>query len=413
MNREEVLATLEEKFVCYTKISSMSDRQKASQVRPSTPEQRNMFIQLVKDLHTLGITDVEDGGFYVIAKIKGNVPSTDTIAFITHVDTASDCKANGVQTQTHPNYDGGDIVLKDGVTITPQANPDLLQYKGTTIFTSDGTTLLGGDDKSGVSAVMAALTQLVKHPELPHGDLEIVFTSDEETGFGMADFPFEKLQSTVCHTLDREGKNIIDAECFNASQATIKIHGIAHHTGTAKGYMVNALTLAGKFLTMLPGSEAPETTERKEGFYAPVSMEGNISLMTIDMILRDFKLDGLKRREAMIQEMAKSFEVINPGCRIEVSFEHQYYNLGDTLGKFPQSTANIVKACEKVGQPIKFSWIRGGTDGALLSEHTGKPCPNIYTGCYNFHSQYEWASLEAMYEATELVLAIMEVYTEK
>ena len=414
MNKTEVSKVLLSRFVKYAKIDSMSCEKAADEgIRPSTAIQKDMLMQVQKDLKSIGVDDISDGGFYVIGRIKSNVAGAPAVGLMAHVDTASDVEGNGVKPLVHENYDGSDLVLKNDVVITVKDNKDLLNYKGGTIITSDGTTLLGADDKAGVAEIMAAAEQLMVHPEMKHGEVELIFTTDEETGHGLDNFPYEKLHCTTCYTLDGGAQNIIETECFNASHAQVKFVGKSYHFGAARGRMISAIDMASKFLNLVPAGERPETTMEREGYYGAVEIKGGVASAQLDFILRDFDLDGLERREKFLTNLAATVEEAHPGSSVDVTITRQYYNMAEVSKKHPEAVDNIIAACKKLNQPAHFELIRGGTDGARMANEADIPCPNLYTGGYNYHSLYEWCALSPMAEVVELVLAILEVGTQK
>jgi tripeptide aminopeptidase len=289
--------------------------------------------------------------------------------------------------------------------------PDLEASIGDTIITSDGTTLLGADDKAGIAEIMSAVEYLQANPQFPHGPLEIIFTPDEETGKGMDRFPKEKIRSRCCYTLDGDVRGSLEYECFNAYRAEVLFRGIATHPGRARGAMVNAISMLGAFLNLLPGRESPEATDGRYGFYHTVEISGNAEEAKLSLILRDFEHDEVLRRAEALEAFAAAVEAASPGGKVEVSCGKQYLNMRGAFEKDPLIIGLAEKAVASLGMEPLFTPIRGGTDGARLSE-MGIPTPNIFTGGHNFHSLGEWASLETMTLAAETVLSLAALWAE-
>ncbi len=334
--------------------------------------------------------------------LKGNVPG-EPLAFMAHVDTADDVPGNGVRPVVHRNYDGKDIVL-DGVVIRTDENPDLVKYAGGTVITSDGTTLLGADDKAGVAVIMEMLSALSSDPSIPHPDIEVYFTPDEETGHSLDRFPYDRMKATVCYTVDGTEEGVIDTGCFNASSAVIRIKGMAVHPGSAKGVMRNAVQAASYIAQSLPASESPEATDGLEGFISVMDMKGSVDHAEMSLILRDFNMKGLERREEMVRTIVRSAESI---YRVTVTFdiERSYCNFSEVTSSHPYALERLRAAARSIALDITENMVRGGTDGAHLSTHS-IASPDIFTGGHNLHSVTEWVALEAMERSLELVLAI-------
>jgi tripeptide aminopeptidase len=372
---------------------------------------------LEQELRNMGIADAapDEQGF-IIARLPSNLPAPrgaeiPCIGFMAHVDTASDVPAVGVKPRARKNYDGGIIELADGVKITPADNPSLLRYRGDTIISSDGTTLLGADDKAGVAAIMGAVEYLLAHPEIPHGDVEIIFTPDEETGKGMDNFPRERLRSTAVYTLDGEGEGTIESECFNAWKVDVKFIGQVIHIGYARGKMANAVSMAARFVEMLPRSESPEATDGSFGYYCPMDIAGNLDEAKVEVYLRDFDEAQIRRRMEALRAFAAAVEAAFPGGRVELKEEKQYRNMKNAFGADPRVLDYLGRAVRQAGVEPVYKSIRGGTDGARLSE-MGVPTPNLFMGGENFHAKTEWVSLGAMERAAQTVINLLRIWAE-
>jgi tripeptide aminopeptidase len=348
------------------------------------------------------------------ARLSANSPparDVPCIGFMAHVDTAQDAPGSPVRPVVHENYAGGTICLSGGLKIDPAENPALLRYKGDSIISSDGTTLLGADDKAGVAAIMSAAEYLLAHPEIPRGEVELIFTPDEETGLGMDNFPLDRIRSVAAYTLDGDGEGAIEAECFNAVKAEARFFGKAIHIGHARGRLANAVAMACRFVELLPRSESPEATDGNFGYYCPMEIKGSIEEASLEIFLRDFEEAEMARRTAALTTFAAAVEAAFPGGRVSLRTEEQYRNMKDAFQKDPRVLAYLARAVTETGiQPV-FKSIRGGTDGARLSEK-GIPTPNIFMGGQNFHSRTEWVSLSAMRRAAETVVNLVRIWAE-
>lgn len=408
MFKEEVL----ERFLRYTVIDTMSDESVADKKHPSTEGQWDLLWLLEKELRGMGLTDVElDGHGYLLARVPATDKGLDAIAFSSHVDTADDVEGNHV----HPvvnDYKGGDIVLKNGLVLEVSKNPDLEQYKGSKIITSEGDTLLGCDDKGGISEIMTAVSYLAKHPEIRHGEIEILFSPDEETGFGMDFFDAKRLHSKAFYTVDGGERYSVELECFNA--ATVKVHfsGVSFHLGAARGRMVNALTMAASFISALPQAESPEATDGRYGYYCAQQASGNATNMDVTLYLRDFDYDNLLRRIEVLKSLGSAIEALYIGGKVTVDAKISYLNMGEEAKKSPKAVDAIFAAGKALGQPLEKQIIRGGTDGSRIAQMAQIPCPNLYTGGYNYHSRYEWAALDAMNDSVALIIGIIRQWAE-
>ncbi len=407
-NRSEWLEKqILDRFLRYVQIETTSDRH-GEQI-PSTPGQWDLLRLLVSELREIGIEDIElDEHGYCIARL----PSTRegeledrVIGFLAHVDTSAESSGKGVKPRIHPNYDGSIIELKNGITLDPGEFPDLLQYRGETIITADGTTLLGADDKAGIAEIMAAAAWLWEHPDIPHSTIEIIFTPDEETGKGLLQFPIEKLRSSYCYTIDGDGKGIIESECFYGYKAVVKLKGVNIHPGKGRGKLMNAVTMASLFVTMLPRNESPEATDGRYGFYLPMEISGTSSEAVLEIYLRDFDYKEIERRTDALHKIAAVVEAQFPGGKVTVDTEKQYVNMHDYISKDGRGIEYLKEAIKTVGLAPVEKIIRGGTDGARLSEK-GIPTPNVFTGGANYHGEWEWVVVSLMVKASETIIEL-------
>jgi len=407
---QDIAADLLDRFVRYARIETTYDRH--ADTVPSTPGQWELLRLLEAELRGFEVNDVsiDDHGF-LIARLPANREGADSIGFMAHVDTVSDVSGANVDPIVHDRYDGQPIRLAEDVVIDPSAVAALARYVGDTIITSDGTTLLGADDKAGVAEIMSLAKLLIEHEDIAHGEIELIFTPDEETGRGMSHFPIDDLHAVACYTLDGSEEGMIEAECFNASKAEVVFHGVSIHTGTARGKLVNANSMLGMFLASLPRTESPEATDGRYGFYAPIESFGSVESARCSLILRDFDADELARRERAVRGIAAAVEAAFPGGRAEVEIEKQYENMRMYLEADPRVVSLLEEAIRATGiEPVQHL-IRGGTDGARLSA-LGVPTPNIFTGGHSYHSRSEWAALPAMVRAVVAMRHLCELWAE-
>ena len=401
--------TLLDRFLRYARIDTQSDED--SSTSPSTAKQLALSRLLADECRDLGLSDVscDERGI-----VMATIPATSrhaapTIVWNSHVDTSPEYTAVNVQPVLHENYAGGDITLpRDPSQVIRVAdNPSLDQLVGTTIITADGTTLLGADDKSGLAVIMTAAARLIADPGIPHGPVRVCFTVDEEIGRGIDGLDFVKLGGVCGYTLDSSGAGIIDCETFSADQAIVLVTGVNSHPSEAKAKgMVNALRILGQFLTRLPADRlAPEVTDKREGFLHPYSIEGGVAQASIRIILRDFETPRLADHADLLRSIAAELQAENPRATIEVEIKKQYRNMRDGLEKEPRAVAKAVEATRAAGLEPKLDIIRGGTDGALMTEH-GLPCPNLSSGQHNPHSPLEWASLKEMEQAVDVLVQL-------
>ena len=431
--KEQVL----DRFVRYAKIDTTSDRH--IEEIPSTPGQWDLLNLLKKELLELGIGEVTlNSNGYLIVKVPArgtsdransdrdtssrgssdinssagglsDNTSQTTIGLMAHVDTASDVSGKNVKPQVFENYQGGDLSIGNGLVLKADENPMLAESIGDTIITSDGTTLLGADDKAGVAEIMTALTWLMDHPEVSHGPLEIIFTPDEETGKGMNLFPLDSLEAECCYTFDGGERGTIEDECFTAYAARVLFTGNVVHLGIARGKLVNAVTMASHYVSMLPQNESPEATDGRYGYYAPFEVRGDLEKAELSVYLRDFESDGMERRLKVLQQLADAVEAVFPGGKVKVEIKRLYTNMRDHIDKEPRIMEMLEEAIRRTGVEPERKIIRGGTDGSRLSE-MGIPTPNVFTGGYNFHSRLEWASLNTMVEAAETAINLIRLW---
>lgn len=401
---KEMEKSILDRFLRYVKIDTQSNRHNPE--KPTTPGQWDLLHMLENELRTIGIKDIDlDQYGYLIARMPSTLPAgreVPVIGFMAHVDTASDMSGKDVKPQVIDQYDGNDIPLGGEWVLSPDSNPELLKYVGQTLITTEGTTLLGADDKAGAAEIMAAVEYLMNHPEIEHGEVELIFTPDEETGTGMDLFPVSKLKSRCCYTMDGGERGTVDSECFNAAKVEITFTGVMYHLGAARGRMVNAVTMAGAFLSSLPQAESPEATDGRYGYYCPLEITGTAESAKLTLYLRDFEIEEIERRRKVLESMAAVIENIYQGGKVSVDFKMQYLNMRDYISKDPLIMEKLVKAAANIGIDVSNEIIRGGTDGARLCT-MGIPTPNIFTGGHNYHSRYEWAALPVMTEAARLI----------
>lgn len=405
--------TCVDRFLEYVKYDTQSDEEATS--FPSTEKQKILSRQLVEELKQLGLNDAHmDEWGYVMATLPSNSNKDVTpIGFIAHVDTSPAVSGANVVTMIHKNYKGGDIKLpKDKQVIKMKENPDLKNMKGFDIISSDGSTLLGADNKCGVAEIIDAVNYLVTHPEIKHGDIKICFTPDEEVGRGTEHFDVKKFGAKYAYTIDGQSRGEVETETFSADSVTIKFLGKNIHPGYAKGIMINSLKIAAAFIDSLPKKTlSPETTEKREGYVHPVSVNGNEELTTVKFIIRDFITSNLKKHEAILKKLAQKTLKKFPGAKMEFTVTEQYRNMKEILKKHPQVEKYAIEAMKRLGiKPIMHP-IRGGTDGSRLS-FMGLPTPNIFAGEHSFHSKTEWVAVQDMEMAVRVIVEIAKVWEE-
>ncbi|MDW5314573.1 peptidase T [Rhizobium sp. PL01] len=406
--------TVTDRFLRYVVIDTQSDAKSATQ--PSTEKQKNLGRLLVEELLTIGLPDAHlDEHGYIYATIPSNVDKpVPVICFCSHMDTAPDFTGTNVKPQLIRAYAGGDIQLPgDPQQIIRVADhPALRDQIGNDIITTDGTTLLGADDKAGLAEIMTAAQFLIDNPDIKHGTIKLLFTVDEEIGRGVDKVDLKKLGAAFAYTMDGETAGHIEDETFSADGVEITIQGVAIHPGFAKGKMENAIKIAGAIIDRLPKHLAPETTEGKEGFVHPVSVTGSMEKAALSLIVRDFDDAGLATKEAMIEAIIKDVMPDYPGSSYTFEVKHQYRNMKVVLDRHPEIMENAVEAIRRAGmEPVRGS-IRGGTDGSRLS-FMGLPCPNIFAGGHAFHSPLEWVSRQDMEKAVKTIVELAKVWEER
>ena len=398
---------VEERFLEYIKIDTKSDE--TTKVTPSTKGQLEFGKVLASELKNLGLSDVKisnDG--YIYATLEGNLDKkVPTIGFIAHMDTAPDMDGKCVNPKIVENYDGKDIKLNDSVILSPEFSTELKGYIGQTLITTDGTTLLGADDKAGVSEIMTAVEYLINHPEIKHGDIKIAFTPDEEIGEGADHFDVEGFGADFAYTLDGGHIGELEYENFNAATATVLIKGTNVHPGYAKGKMVNSMMLAHEFISKLPLDEVPEKTEKYEGFSHLISMSGEVEETKLVFIIRDFFEDTYESRKERFVEIEKELNKKYGENRVTVEIKDSYKNMKEKVEPVMYIVDMAKKAMESANVTPLVKPIRGGTDGARLS-FMGLPTPNIFTGGENFHGKYEYIPVESMRKAVDVILNIVK-----
>lgn len=399
-----------ERFLTYIKIDSQSDPD--SETTPSTEKQWEIAMLLKNELKAIGLQDVAiDDKAYIMATLPSNVEhEVDTIGFISHFDTSPDFKASGIKPQIHENYDGGDIVLnrERDIVLSSSYFEELIDYKGQTLITTDGTTLLSADDKAGITEIITAMEYLVQHPEIKHGKIRVGFTPDEEIGRGAHHFDVKKFGAKYAYTMDGSQIGELEYENFNAASATLKFHGTSVHPGYAKNKMVNSMYMAQKFIDVLPKDEVPEETEGYEGFFHLSSITGNIELTELHYIIRDHDKSKFEARKQLMQDIVSKMNTSLDNANISIEIKDQYYNMMEMVEPVKYCVDIAEEAMREVGITPILKPIRGGTDGAQLS-YKGLPCPNIFAGGHNFHGKYEYVPLESMVKASEVIVKIAEL----
>lgn len=405
--------SLIDRFIRYVKIDTQSD-DTVSDRFPSTEKQLVLSNLLVKELKELGLTDVTIDEFgYVMATVPSNIDKkVPTIGFLAHVDTAPDMPGKNVNPRFVENYDGKDIQLSPEVAITVKDFPELKHYVGQTLIVTDGTTLLGADDKAGIAEIMTAVEYMVSNPSFKHGPIRIGFTADEEVGRGVDHFDVKRFNADFGYTLDGGAIGELEYENFNAAGAKISIQGRNIHPGYAKDKMLNAIHIAQEFNAMLPSQERPEHTVGYEGFYHLIKIDGAVESATFQYIIRDHCRDKFEARKAFMQNVASYLNTKYGEGVVTLEIKDQYYNMREKVEPVYHVVETAVKAMEAVGVKPLVKPIRGGTDGARLS-YMGLPCPNLFAGGENFHGKHEFVPVESMIKASEVMLKIIEMYAAK
>jgi tripeptide aminopeptidase len=411
---EKYKFTCAERFLRYVKYDTQSDEESKS--FPSTEKQKILSADLEKELKEIGLKDAQmDGWGYVMATLPSNTnKDVPVISFIAHVDTSPSVTGKDVIPVINKNYQGGDIKLKNGGWVIKEGeNPDLLNMKGYDIITTDGSTLLGADNKAGVAEIMDAVNYLITHPEIKHGDIKVCFTPDEEVGRGTEKIDLKKLGAEYGYTVDGSSRGEIEFETFSADAVVIKFYGKNIHPGYAKGQMINSIKIASAFIESLPKDKlSPETTEGRGGYIHCNAFNGNEELTTLKFIIRDFDTPKLKEYESMLKQSAEDTIKKFPGSRLEFDVIEQYRNMKEVLDKHPKVIDYAVEALNRLGIKPKMHPIRGGTDGSRLC-FMGLPTPNIFAGEHSFHSQLEWVAVQDMEMAVKFIVEISKVWEEK
>lgn len=401
-----------DRFLRYVAIDTQSDENSESQ--PSAAKELDLLKLLCKELNDMGVEATLDEYGYVMGSIPSNIDKkVPAIGFIAHVDTSPDASGKDVKPQIIKDYDGGDIELKGvpGLFLKPSEFPELLAHKGETIITTDGTTLLGADDKAGVAEIMDAVQYIVEHPEFKHGDIKIGFTPDEEIGRGVVKFDVKRFGADYAYTMDGGEIGELEFENFNAASAKIHIQGRNVHPGYAKDKMKNAILIGMEFNDLLPIGQRPELTEGYDGFFHIISFKGSVEEADFSYIIRDHDRKKFEEKKELIAQCAHFINVKYGEGTATLEVKDQYYNMRDQVEPYYFIVEKAVKAMEMAGIKPKIQPIRGGTDGANLS-FKGLPCPNIFAGGMNFHGKMEFAPLENIEKASEVVLNIIKLYAE-
>ena len=394
-----------ERFLNYTQFDTQSAED--SETVPSTAKQLVFAEYLKKELEHEGLSDVEmDDKGYIYATLKANTKDEiPTIGFISHYDTSPDCSGANIKPHIVNNYDGSDILLSENIIMSPKKFPELLKHTGEDLIVTDGTTLLGADDKAGIAEIVEAMCYLRDHKEIRHGNIRIAFNPDEEIGMGAHHFDVEKFGCEWAYTMDGGDLGELEFENFNAASAKIYIKGISVHPGYAKGKMINANALAAEFAKMLPQDETPETTEGYQGFYHLLNIQSNVENATMSYIIRDHDRERFEDRKHLIEATAAAMNEKYGEGTVEVTLKDQYYNMKEKIDPQMHVIDLVLHAMQDCGVAPKVKPIRGGTDGAQLS-FKGLPCPNIFAGGVNFHGPYEFVSIQNMQKAKEVIVKI-------
>ncbi|CAM1343652.1 peptidase T [Tenacibaculum amylolyticum] len=410
MNKQHII----NRFIKYVTVDTESDPNNPA--FPSTEKQWDLARILEQELKDIGMEDVElDENCYLMATLPSNIDyEVPTIGFVAHIDTSPDFTGANVKPQIHENYDGKDIVLNadENIILSPSYFEDLLQYKGQTLITTNGTTLLGADDKAGVTEIVSAMEYLIQNPDIKHGKIRICFTPDEEVGKGAHKFDVEKFGAQWAYTMDGSQIGELEYENFNAAGAVVTIAGKIVHPGYAKGKMVNSMTIASQFINALPANEVPEQTSGYEGFFHLHTMEGKVEQTVLKYIIRDHDMDLFEKRKELMLATAKKINERIGKEAISIEIKDQYYNMKEKV----TPVMYIVDIAEEVMKDMNITPlikpIRGGTDGSQLS-YKGLPCPNIFAGGHNFHGRYEYVPAESIVKATQVIVGIAEKVTVK
>src|SRR5690625_1952329 len=403
-----------ERLISYAKVNTQSDE--TSDTTTSTEGQWDLAHMLVEELKEIGMEDVTiDERAYVMATLPENVDGdVPTIGWLAHLDTATEFTGENVNPQVWESYDGSDLLLnkEEGIVMTTEENEELLKYVGQTLITTDGTTLLGADNKAGIAEIMTAMEYLINNPSIPHGRLRVAFTPDEEIGRGPHHFDVEKFNADFAYTVDGGPLGELQYESFNAAQAKITFYGHNVHPGTAKGKMIHAVKMANELINALPEREAPENTEGYEGFYHLLSLEGTVEKAEVHFIIRDFDRETFNKHKGKISTRVSQLQERYGEEAIELHLDDQYLNMREKIEPVIEIIDTAKEAMNNIGITPVIEPIRGGTDGSQLS-YMGLPTPNIFTGGENFHGKYEFASADHMVKAVEVIIEICRLFATK
>ena len=401
------------RFIKYVTINTESNPENPA--FPSSENQWDLAKVLEKELKTIGMQDVElDENCYIMATLPSNLNyEVPTIGFIAHMDTSPDFTGNNVKPQIVENYDGKDIILNaaKNIVLSPDYFDDLLQYKGQTLITTDGNTLLGADDKAGITEIVSAMEHLIEHPEIKHGKIRICFTPDEEVGKGAHLFDVEKFGAEWAYTMDGSQIGELEYENFNAASAIVTITGKIVHPGYAKGKMINSLLIANEYIAAVPAEEVPEKTTDYEGFFHLHDVKGNVEKTVLEYIIRDHDLDIFEKRKYLMQKIAFDMNEELGQDLISLEIKNQYFNMKEKIVPVMHIVDIVEEVMKEIGIQPLIKPIRGGTDGSQLS-YKGLPCPNIFAGGHNFHGRFEYVPVESMLKATEVIVGIASKVAE-
>jgi tripeptide aminopeptidase len=411
----DIQYTCLDRFLKYVTFDTQSSEE--SDTSPTTEKQKRLGEYLVKELQEIGLKDVAmDQWGYVTATLPANVDHpVPVIGLIAHMDTSPDVSGENVKATIHKNYRGGDIVISEmlGVVLKESENPALRQQIGHDIVTSDGTTLLGADNKAGIAEIFAAMHHLITHPEIKHGIIKVAVTTDEEVSKGADHFDIPKFGANYAYTIDGETVGEIEDETFCADSATITVTGVNVHPGYAKDKLVNAIKIAAEIIDQLPKDRlSPETTEKRQGYLHPHNISGNVEQAVIKFLVRDFTVEGLQENEAFLRELTGEVMERHPKAKMDFKIDEYYRNMKYKLDEDPMVVEYAVEAVKRAGLIPVRNIIRGGTDGARLS-YDGLLTPNIFTGGHNFHSRQEWISVQDMHKAVDVIIQLIQIWEEK
>ncbi|MDE3741860.1 peptidase T [Maribacter polysaccharolyticus] len=402
-----------DRFLEYVQIDTQSNPN--SKTTPSTEKQWNLATELAYELERIGMKDVTiDDNAYIMATLPSNIEKeVPVIGFISHFDTSPDFSGTEVNPQIIKDYDGKDIILNQekNIVLSPDYFEDLLQYKGQTLITTDGTTLLGADDKAGIAEIVTAMEYLIKHPEIKHGKIRVAFTPDEEIGRGAHKFDVKKFGADWAYTMDGSQVGELEYENFNAAKAKVIVSGKSVHPGYAKGKMINAISIANEFISILPPEETPQNTSGREGFFHVHHIKGEIEHTEFELIIRDHDREQFEERKELLKKITTKLNALHGPC-ITLDIEDQYFNMREKVTPVFHIVEIAKAAMEEIGISPIIKPIRGGTDGSQLS-FMGLPCPNIFAGGHNFHGKYEYVPVESMVKAVAVIIKICELTTKK